>query len=293
MRWQRRFFDIIMLWEGVVRGVFVQLPTKLFELIDGFEKVVSFFFVYVMLQALAILWGFLFNVGAILGDNMINILQMPFSQALCVLLTHASVIGIVLSFGRATWILTWQSTQNFPLIRRVIAYECRPQSVINIVAMPMLVLLPSLILVPSVCAQTVQEDATSSWAKTICEESYLKFLTDKHPVFQRALRLSTAIAIWQFIQACLEILPRWPLALKGLSTSWTFILGGSLVLLNVVGAVWGVEWAARHIQYDATPLSTMTPMQWEIFGMTLLTAWIVWFLLLTWRTSTNVTTCSA
>ncbi|GLE09465.1 hypothetical protein PINS_up021129 [Pythium insidiosum] len=37
----------------------------------------------------------------------------------------------------------------------------------------------------------------------------------------------------------------------------------------------------------------MTPMQWEIFGMTLLTAWIVWFLLLTWRTSTNVTTCSA
>ncbi|KAJ0394624.1 hypothetical protein P43SY_000007 [Pythium insidiosum] len=214
MRWHRRFFDIIMLWEGVVRAVFVQLPTKLFELIDGFDKVISFFFVYVMLQALAILWGFLFNVGAILGDNMINILQMPFSQALCVLLTHASVIGIVLSFGRATWILTWQSTQNFPLIRRIIAYECRPQSVINIVAMPMLVLLPSLILVPSMCTQRLHDDYGASWAKTICEESYVKFLTDKHPVFQRALRLSTAIAIWQFIQACLEILP----LLSGFST---------------------------------------------------------------------------
>ncbi|GLE11614.1 hypothetical protein PINS_up024144 [Pythium insidiosum] len=136
--------------------------------------------------------------------------------------------------------------------------------------------------------------ATTRFVKlSASEESYLKFLTDKQPMFQRALRLSTATAIWQFIQAYLEILPRWPLALKGLSTSWTFVLGGSLVLLNVVGAVWGVEWAARHIQYDATPLSTMTPMQWEIFGMTLLTAWIVWFLLLTWRTSTNVTTCSA
>ncbi|GLD96488.1 hypothetical protein PINS_up005171 [Pythium insidiosum] len=70
------------------------------------------------------------------------------------------------------------------------------------------------------------------------EESYLKFLTGKHRVFQRALRLSTAIAIWQFIQAYLEILPRWPLALTGLSTSWALILGGYLVLLNVVGAVW-------------------------------------------------------
>lgn len=293
-KWRRHCFDAIIAWELVMRWIFVYVPAFVYDRIDGLNNVVSFFFVYVMLQALAILWGFLFNVGAILGDNMISILTMPYVQALCVLLTHASVIGIVLSFGRATWILTWQSTQNFPMIRRIIAYECRPQSVILVVAVPMLLLLPSLILVPSACATYMLDEsqqgviASSSWAKTLCEESYLKFLTDRHPLFQRALRLTTAIAIWQFIQACLEILPRWRSVLTGMSTISTFVLAGFLLLLNVVGALWWIEWLARHAQYQLTPLSTMSPVHWEIFGMSLLTAWILWFLLLTWQTSHNV-----
>uniref|UniRef100_K3WLR8 Fungal lipase-type domain-containing protein n=1 Tax=Globisporangium ultimum (strain ATCC 200006 / CBS 805.95 / DAOM BR144) TaxID=431595 RepID=K3WLR8_GLOUD len=277
-----------MQWERVLRGVFVELPKFIFYRFEGSQKLVSFFFVYVMLQALAILWGYLFNVGAILGENMSSIITMPFTQACCVLFIYVSVMGIVLQFGRATWILTWQSTQNFPLIRRIIAVECRPQAVIITVALPMLLILPSLILVPSGCSETL---LYGSWMKVMCEESYLKFLTEKHPVFQRSLRISTAITIAQFIQLCLEILPRWRSALSGLSTFSTFFLGGWLLTMNFIGGMWSVEWVARHFAYRITPLSDLTPFQWEIFGMLLLIAWILWFIAVACHTFENVSEC--
>lgn len=290
VRWRRSYFEYLMRWELVLRACFVDAPDLVFQRAQSSRTAVAFFFVYVMLQALAILWGFLFNVGAVLGENMISIVTMPVTQALCVLVVYASVMGIVLSFGRATWILTWQSLQNFPLIRRIIARECRPQAVILTVALPMLAILPNLILVPSHCNASA-DDPTLSVMQTICEESYLKFLTDKHPVFQRALRLSTAIAICQFIQLCLEILPSWRTALSGLSTTATFALGGWLLGLNVVGAMWSVEWIVRHVGWHVTPLSDLDAFQWEVFGMALLAVWILWFLAVALLTMPNVREC--
>lgn len=293
LKWRRSYFEGIMRWEFVLRAFFVEMPRRVVARIENGRTLVSFFFVYVMLQAVAILWGFLFNVGAVLGENMITIVTMPLVQALCVLMVYVSVMGIVLSFGRATWILTWQSLQNFPLIRRIIAVECRPQAVIITVAMPMLAILPNLILVPSHCRDslTTLDHEASSIMQTMCDESYLKFLTDKHPVFQRALRISTAIAICQFIQLCLEILPRWRTALSGLSTTSTFALGGWLLGLNVVGAMWSVEWSARHFGWKVTPLSDLNAFEWEVFGMALLMVWILWFLAVALHTMPNVAAC--
>ncbi|CAH0487235.1 unnamed protein product [Peronospora farinosa] len=290
--WRRRYFEGILRWEAALRMTFVDFPKLLFQRVDSARTIVSFFFVYVMLQALAILWGFLFNVGAVLGENMSTIVTMPCIQAICVLVVYVSVMGIVLSFGRATWILTWQSLQNFPLIRRIIACECTPQAVIFTVAMPMLIILPSLITVPSHCTSTVLKES-STLVHAMCEESYLKLLTDKHPVFQRALRISTAIAICQFIQLCLEILPRWRSALAGLSTTKTFVLGGWLLGMNFLGGLWTVEWSARHFGLKVTPLSDLTNYQWEIFGMALLVGWIIWFLAITCFTYPNVSECDS
>ncbi|ETI56213.1 hypothetical protein F441_01180 [Phytophthora nicotianae CJ01A1] len=290
--WRRRYFEGILRWEAALRMIFVDFPKLAFRRIEGARTIVSFFFVYVMLQALAILWGFLFNVGAVLGENMSTIVTMPLIQAICVLVVYVSVMGIVLSFGRATWILTWQSLQNFPLIRRIIACECSPQAVILTVAMPMLIILPSLIMVPSHCSSAVLP-GSSSLVQAVCEESYLKLLTDKHPVFQRALRISTAIAICQFIQLCLEILPRWRSALAGLGTVKTFFLGGWLLGMNFLGGLWTVEWTARHFGLKITPLSDLSNYQWEIFGMTLLVGWILWFLAITCFTFPNVSECDS
>lgn len=290
--WRRRYFEGILRWEAALRMVFVDFPKLAFRRIDGARTIVSFFFVYVMLQALAILWGFLFNVGAVLGENVSTVVTMPLIQAVCVLVVYVSVMGIVLSFGRATWILTWQSLQNFPLIRRIIACECSPQAVILTVAMPMLIILPSLIMVPSHCSSAVLP-GSSTLVQAMCEESYLKLLTDRHPVFQRALRISTAIAICQFIQLCLEILPRWRSALAGLTTVKTFFLGGWLLGMNFLGGLWTVEWSARHFGLKITPLSELTNYQWEIFGMALLVGWILWFLAITCFTLPNVKECDS
>ncbi|CAH0520320.1 unnamed protein product [Peronospora belbahrii] len=290
--WRRRYFEGILRWEAALRMLFVAFPTLVFQRVENARTIVSFFFVYVMLQALAILWGFLFNVGAVLGENMSTIITMPLIQAICVLVVYVSVMGIVLSFGRATWILTWQSLQNFPLIRRIIACECSPQAVIFTVAMPMLLILPSLITVPSHCTGTGLQES-SAFVHAMCEESYLKLLTDKHPVFQRALRISTAIAICQFIQLCLEILPRWRSALAGLSTIKTFFLGIWLLGMNFLGGLWTVEWTARHFGLKITPLSDLTNYQWEIFGMALLVGWIIWFLAITCFTYPNVSECDS
>jgi hypothetical protein len=292
VQWRRRYFEGILRWEAALRIMFVDFPKLVFKRVDSARPIVSFFFVYVMMQALAILWGFLFNVGAVLGENMSTIITMPFTQAICVLVVYVSVMGIVLSFGRATWILTWQSLQNFPLIRRIIACECRPQAVILTVAMPMLIILPSLIMVPSHCSSAVLQ-GSSPFAHVMCEESYLKLLTDKHPVFQRALRISTAIAMCQFIQLCLEILPRWRSALAGLGTARTFLLGGWLLGMNFLGGLWTVEWSARHFSLKITPLSELDNYQWEIFGMTLLVGWILWFLAITCCTMPNVSDCDS
>ncbi|CAI5722703.1 unnamed protein product [Hyaloperonospora brassicae] len=292
VQWRRRYFEGILRWETALRLMFVALPTLVFLRVNNARIVVSFFFVYVMLQALAILWGFLFNVGAVLGENMSTIITMPFTQAVCVVVVYVSVMGIILSFGRATWILTWQSLENFPLIRRIIACECSPQAVILTVAMPLLIILPSLIMVPSYCTSTVLQES-STLIHAMCEESYMKLLTDKHPVFQRALRISTAIAICQFIQLSLEILPRWRSALAGLGTMKTFFLGGWLLGMNFLGGLWTVEWSARHIGLKITPLSDLTNYQWEIFGMALLVGWILWFLAVTCFTYPNVSKCDS
>ncbi|CEG42765.1 uncharacterized protein PHALS_13015 [Plasmopara halstedii] len=290
--WRRRYFEGILRWEMALRLMFVSFPKEALKRIESSRTIVSFFFVYVMLQALAIFWGFLFNVGAVLGENMSKIITMPFTQAVCVLMVYVSVMGIVLSFGRAMWILTWQSLQNFPLIRRIIACECSPQAVILTVAMPMLIILPSLIVVPSHCnSPDLQKSPTL--IQVMCEESYLKLLTDKHPVFQRALRISTAIAICQFIQLCLEILPRWRSALAGLSTLKTFVSGGCLLAMNFLGGLWAIEWSARHFGLKVTPLSNLTNYQWEIFGMALLVGWILWFLAVTCFSIPNVTECNS
>ncbi|KAF1793111.1 hypothetical protein GQ600_15135 [Phytophthora cactorum] len=83
--WRRRYFEGILRWEAALRMIFVDFPKLAFRHIESGRTIVSFFFVYVMLQALAILWGFLFNVGAVLGENMSTIITMPFTQAICVL----------------------------------------------------------------------------------------------------------------------------------------------------------------------------------------------------------------
>ncbi|KAG6961978.1 hypothetical protein JG688_00008832 [Phytophthora aleatoria] len=158
--------------------------------------------------------------------------------------------------------------------------------------MPMLIILPSLIMVPSRCSSAVLP-GSSSLVQAVCEESYLKLLTDEHPVFQRALRISTAIAICQFIQLCLEILPRWRSALAGLGTIKTFLLGGWLLGMNFLGGLWTIEWSARHFGLKITPLSDLTNYQWEIFGMALLVGWILWFLAITCFTLPNVSECDS
>ncbi|KAI9905524.1 hypothetical protein PsorP6_014024 [Peronosclerospora sorghi] len=293
--WRRRSLEGILQWEAALRFVFLQCPHYVLHRLESTRTLVSFFFVYVMLQALAILWGFLFNVGAVLGENMSTIVTMPVLQALCLLGVYVSVMGMALSFGRATWILTWQSLENFPLIRRIIACECRPQAVILTVAMPMLLILPSLIIIPSHCTRATmrQESSASTLVRAMCEDSYLKLVTDRHPVFQRALRISTAIAMCQFIQLCLEILPPWRAALAGLDSLRTFGLASWLLGMNVLGALWTVEWSARHVGIKITPLSDLTHYQWDTFGMALLVGWIAWFLAITCFTYPNVKACDA
>ena len=230
---------------------------------------------------------------------------MPVQQAVCVLLVYASVMGIVLAFGRAMWILTWQSIHNFPFIRRLIAYECRPQAVVLTITLPMVVLLLSLLLVPPMCHATSTttsaeiDDLDTAWyssayssavTQQICEDSYLKFLTDKYPVFQRSMRLATILATYQVVQGCLEILPPWSQALAGLSARATYALGMSLVAMNVVGAMWTVEWVARHFDVQLTPLSALNTADWEQYGMLVLLLWVLWFSAVTLCTYDNVHT---
>lgn len=48
--WRRQCFEGIMQWERVLRILFVEFPKFVFERFEGSQKLVSFFFVYVMLQ---------------------------------------------------------------------------------------------------------------------------------------------------------------------------------------------------------------------------------------------------
>ncbi|KAI9918549.1 hypothetical protein PsorP6_011544 [Peronosclerospora sorghi] len=101
----------LVAWRPALRFLFLQCPHWVLHRLESTRTIVSFFFVYVMLQALAILWGFLFNVGAVLGENMSTIVTIPVLQAMCLLGVYVSVMGMALSLGRATWIITWQSRE--------------------------------------------------------------------------------------------------------------------------------------------------------------------------------------
>ncbi|DBA02144.1 TPA: hypothetical protein N0F65_004779 [Lagenidium giganteum] len=267
---------VLARWEALVRACVVDAPALVFQCIPNADKAVSVFFVYVMLQALALLWPLLGNVASVLGENMMTIITMPVSQAGCVLGLYASVVALIFGFGRAMWVLTWQSTDNFPQIRRLIASECRPQTVIFAAALPMLFILPSLMLVPFVCADdtdhgSVNELLPRHWHSAICQESYLRFISPKYP-------------------ACIELLPSWRVALTGASTRAIVALGGSLLLIKMVGGLWFIEWIARHSNHQLTPLHRLAPAEWEFFGMALLIAAIAWSLTLTWQTRRSVGT---
>ncbi|OQR97765.1 transmembrane protein, partial [Thraustotheca clavata] len=261
--------------EMYLQFIGVYVPEKMQEYMEFLPQVVTYSFVYIMLQALAILWGFLFNVGSLLGENVIAIAAMPWPQALSVLFVHYSVIGIVLSIGRTTWILTWQSVENFPYIRRVMRYEASPQIVVFLCALPILLLLTSLIVVPSVCTNL---DTSQLVNTTICKTSYLRYLTPQYPVFQRSLRLTTIIASWQFVQVVLEIIPRWKVILSDASLLNIIVLGLSLLGLNGLTILWAIEWCLRHFHIKITSFSDLPPLRWETTGLVLLCLWILWFL---------------
>lgn len=50
LKWRRHCFEVIMQWEMVLRGFFVEFPKFIFEHVESARTIVSFFFVYVMLQ---------------------------------------------------------------------------------------------------------------------------------------------------------------------------------------------------------------------------------------------------
>ncbi|KAF4143344.1 hypothetical protein GN958_ATG01418 [Phytophthora infestans] len=54
-------------WEAALQMMFVDFPKLAFRGIVCARIIVSFLFLYVTLQALAIRSGFLFNVGAVLA----------------------------------------------------------------------------------------------------------------------------------------------------------------------------------------------------------------------------------
>nr|CCA13930.1 transmembrane protein putative [Albugo laibachii Nc14] len=289
-------FESIMLWELILRVFFVNVPAFITERFKQSNLIISYFFVYVMLQALAILWGFLQSIGAVFGSNMISILTMPLPQTACVLVIYSSVIGLVLSFGRTTWILTWQSLHDFPFIRRMLVHGCRPQSAILVAALPMLLLLCLILVVPSVCYHEDKEAVGLSdpYMKLICEHSFLQFLTNKYPVFQRSLRLSTSIAMFQFVQACLAFLPKWRHALADTSFGTASFLLTYIIAWNAVGIIWFLEWLGRHFQYaEFTPLSRLSDVHWELFGTSLWLLLLLWVLLMTSLTYKTVRTCQS
>lgn len=221
---------------------------------------------------------------------------MPLPQTACVLVIYSSVIGLVLSFGRTTWILTWQSLDNFPFIRRMLAHGCRPQSAVLVAALPMLLLLCCILIVPSICFHKDKNvsDSSDPYMKLICENSFLQFLTNKYPVFQRSLRLSTSIAMFQFVQACLIFLPKWRHALANISFGTASFLLIYLILLNAAGIIWFLEWLGRHFEYaEFTPLSRLSDTHWEQFGTSLWLLLLLWMLLMTSRTYQTVQTCQS
>ncbi|CAK4676729.1 hypothetical protein LEN26_008041 [Aphanomyces euteiches] len=262
--------------EALLQLLAAQVPAMIFEYTPFSTHLIKYFFVYIMLQALAILWGFLFNIGTMVGENVIEIVTMPFLQASCVLFVHYAVIGIILSIGRTTWILTWQSLTNFPYIRRIMIRESSPQAVVMLASIPILLLLVSLILIPSICTDMDTAEITN----TMCKSSYVRYLTPRYPVFQRSLRLTTVIASIQFVQVVMEILPPWSAILTKTSTRYVIILGLSLLILNVSSLIWTFEWLLRHGQVKTTSLSDLSQLRWETLGLVLLCLWIVWFLTL-------------
>ncbi|KAF0696287.1 Aste57867_12985 [Aphanomyces stellatus] len=262
--------------EALFHLVTLDTPDLIFEFTPFCKPIVKYVFVYVMLQALAILWGFLFGVGTMVGENVIDVVTMPFLQASCVLFVHYAVIGIILSIGRTTWILTWQSLGNFPYIRRIMCREGSPQVVVILCAIPILLLLMSLIVVPSVCTNMDTLEITN----TMCQHSYIRYLTPRYPVFQRSLRLTTVIASVQFLQVAMEMLPSWDAIFAKTATRHVIVLGMSLLVLNVGTLIWTFEWLLRHVQVKTTSLSDLSQLRWETLGLILLVLWIVWFLAL-------------
>ncbi|ETW10200.1 hypothetical protein, variant [Aphanomyces invadans] len=262
--------------ETLLRLIAVDLPNLIYDYVPYSDQFVKYFFVYIMLQALAILWGFLFNLGTMVGENVIEIVTMPYLQASCVLFVHYAVIGIILGIGRTTWILTWQSLSNFPYIRRIMLRESSPQVVVLLSSIPILLLLIGLILTPSFCTNMDTAEVTN----TLCKSSYIRYLTPAYPVFQRSLRLTTVIASTQFLQVVMEILPSWDTILAQTNTRQVIVLGMSLATLNGCTILWAFEWLLRHGQVKTTSLSDLSQLRWETLGLVVLFLWMVWFLAL-------------
>ncbi|RHY33641.1 hypothetical protein DYB32_001473 [Aphanomyces invadans] len=228
------------------------------------------------------------------GENVIEIVTMPYLQASCVLFVHYAVIGIILGIGRTTWILTWQSLSNFPYIRRIMLRESSPQVVVLLSSIPILLLLIGLILTPSFCTNMDTAEVTN----TLCKSSYIRYLTPAYPVFQRSLRLTTVIASTQFLQVVMEILPSWDTILARTfvfpssyhnfltapvvetNTRQVIVLGMSLATLNGCTILWAFEWLLRHGQVKTTSLSDLSQLRWETLGLVVLFLWMVWFLAL-------------
>ena len=150
---------------------------------------------YIFLQALALLWGLLVlvgtNIGFWIGEHSTEFSSMKLEKAFSFFFIEYAVISMLLGFGRSTWILTWQAHDQFAYIRKVIAQECKPSTVIIMISIPLISILTALICIPNVCQDNSTLHLNFPYALDwICKETMFKFITDSYKVPQRSLRLT-------------------------------------------------------------------------------------------------------
>ena len=155
------------------------------------------------LKALGLLWGFLVNVATnicvSISDSIDGLAQVSLDRAFSIFFMDFAIISIVLGFGRATWILSWQSVGDFKYIRQVIASECRVATVLTLAALPILVILSSLMLATLICSDE-STLAVGTFYHWVCKETPIKFLTSEYMAVRRSMRLALVIVTIQFVQ---------------------------------------------------------------------------------------------
>ncbi|CAM9261345.1 unnamed protein product [Ascophyllum nodosum] len=289
----------IYLFETTVRTWLVTTPRVLAKRFPAFNRTTSLLFMYMMFQVLALLGAFLLNaICSVTLDITGLATRHAFDFSITLSIVHGfatfyvtySTIRVFVRFGQAVGVIAWESLDDFPDARKIVANATASWPMfISVVFIPQCLIALSLVGTPWLCAGVPAPDPSIGGFKLmagdalaaginqafpfnvgwesmlgalredglvdklrglVCTRTPLLYFTRPYPSPRRTMTAVLIVGLVQYTQILLHRFPSWQADMRASGKAGRLCVHFSLLGCLTLTARWLAGWVAMQLGLD-------------------------------------------